>query len=320
VTNEDLALIGKELAGACRQFVTDQIGPLTEQMKAFADRVAAIKDGQDGRDGLDGKDGQKGLDGEPGQPGPAGEPGINGKDGAPGERGEVGPAGAPGQKGLDGAPGAAGADGLPGPKGEPGADGAAGAPGADGKDGRDGLDGKDGAPGRDGADGKSVGLDDIRGAIEVEIARALLDLERRAMDVIQRAVDRIPPPIAGKDGAHGKDGADGFGFEDLQVEFDGERQFTFVGRRGDVSKTFGSFTVPATIHRGVFSEGKTYEKGDGVTWNGSWWVATDTTSAKPGLPTAESRAWLLTVKKGSDGKQGPQGPAGEPPKPVRVNP
>jgi integrin beta 3 len=115
----------------------------------------------------------------------------------------------------------------------------------------------------------------------------------------------------GRDGLHGKDGVDGLGFDDIQVEHDGERGFTFKFVRGDRVKTFGSFTVPATIHRGLFVAGKKYERGDQVTWGGSMWTAMDTTSATPGEKAEASRAWALTAQRGRDGKPGPAGPQGE---------
>jgi hypothetical protein len=72
----------------------------------------------------------------------------------------------------------------------------------------------------------------------------------------------------------------------------------------------GSFAVPAQIYQGVYVEGKAYERGDTVTWGGSQWCAKEATSAKPGAADQSSRAWVLCVKKGSDGKPGPSGKDG----------
>jgi len=69
--------------------------------------------------------------------------------------------------------------------------------------------------------------------------------------------------------------------------------------RGDVTK---EFFVPIVLDRGVYSDGKTYYKGNGVTWSGSFWIAQDETSGvKPGTGAT---AWRLAVKRGADGKQG----------------
>ena len=60
----------------------------------------------------------------------------------------------------------------------------------------------------------------------------------------------------GKDGAAGKDGADGkdgFGFDDLAVDYDGERTFVFRFAQGERVKDF-PFRVPVMIYRGAFRE------------------------------------------------------------------
>jgi hypothetical protein len=85
-------------------------------------------------------------------------------------------------------------DELEARKPEPGQKGDPGIAGVDGKDGRDAV----------------IEYDDILKAVEEVhermVAKHLLDLERRAMDTVQRAVAAIPP---GKPGADGKDGKDG---------------------------------------------------------------------------------------------------------------
>lgn len=236
--------------------------------------------------------------------------------------------------GVDGAPGADGKDGASGKDGQ---DGSPGAPGTDGAPGRDGVDGKsvtisDVRPildaaiaemvvganktlagaiatlpmpkdGRDGADGKSVTPEDLAPMLEGLIAKWALEFERRAQDTLQKAVDRLPVPKDGRDGVDGKDGRDGVGFDDLAVEFDGEKTVTFKLERGEVSKEF-SLVLPVVVDRGIFLEGKAYTAGDAVTWGGSFWVAQKETSAKPDSPDS---GWRLAVKKGRDGKDGRNG-------------
>lgn len=165
--------------------------------------------------------------------------------------------------------------------------------------------------GRDGEDGKSFTLDEVkalvREAVESEQAKWALDFERRAQDTLQRAIDRVPAPRDGKDGQDGRDGKDGLGFDDLQMDYDGQRTFTFSYVRGDVDKSF-SFVMPLLLDRGVFKDGSEYEQGDVVTWGGSMWIAQTDTKAKPGEDTAD---WRLSVKKGRDGKAGDPGKPGE---------
>lgn len=136
---------------------------------SVAERLAAVRDGIDGKDGLDGKEGPPGEPGPPGEAGPKGDqgdmgwPGKDGADGLPGAAGRDGVDGAPGRDGIDGAEGPLGRDGkdgkdgidgLPGRDGIDGKEGPAGRDGKDGIDGAPGHDGIDGAPGRDGLDGK----------------------------------------------------------------------------------------------------------------------------------------------------------------------
>lgn len=104
----------------------------------------------------------------------------------------------------------------------------------------------------------------------------------------------------GRDGTDGRDGQDGLGFDDLSVLHDGERGVTFRFLKGDHVKEF-TVTVPALIYRGVYTEGKTYTKGDVGTWAGATWHCNEPTTLKPGEGT---KAWTLMVKKGRDGKDG----------------
>jgi hypothetical protein len=94
-------------------------------------------------------------------------------------------------------------------------------------------------------------------------------------------------------------GPPGVGFDDLLVEYDGERSFTFKCVRGAVVKELGTFKMPISIYRQVWTDGRTYELGDSVTWAGSEWHCHTTTTTKPG---DGSKAWTLKVKRGRDGK------------------
>jgi integrin beta 3 len=165
-----------------------------------------------------------------------------------------------------------------------------------------GVPGKDGENGKDGQDGASVSLDDVKALLEPELAKWELDFERRAQDLLQKAIDRMPPPKDGADGTNGKDGVDGLGFDDLDVEYDGERSFTISFQRGDQVKAF-AFRAPVVIDRGVFKEGSQYETGDGVTWGRHYWIAQKDTTGKP-EPGSD---WRLAVKSGRDGKDGRDG-------------
>lgn len=122
----------------------------------------------------------------------------------------------------------------------------------------------------------------------------------RALEEI-RNLARIPGPR----------GPDGLGFDDLEVLYDGERGFTFRMAKGDQVKEF-AFKVPIVLDRSVYKDEKTYEKGDGVTFGGSFWIAQK--DNPQGKPQDGSKDWRLAVKRGRNGADGvvrtiaPQGP------------
>lgn len=130
-----------------------------------------------------------------------------------------------------------------------------------------------------------------------------LALGARALHEI-RTLARTPGPR----------GADGLGFDDMSVEHDGERTFTFKLMRGEDVKQF-SFTVPCMIYRSIWQEGS-YQRGDVVTYDGCCWVALKETAARPG--NGNGGVWQMAVKRGRDGKDAlpPAPPA--PAKPVKI--
>lgn len=262
--------IGDAIVATVKQYVADATAALIRRADAHSRRIEELVD-------LTAK-----LDeriaaipaGQKGESGERGEKGDPGRDGADGQAGPAGPAGAPGDRGEKGE------------RGDPGPAGPAG------------------------ADGRSVSVEDVRPIIEAALASAQLDLERRAHEILQRAIDRMPPPkdgtpgrdgVDGRDGAPGKDGRDAFDLADLVIEHDGERTLTVGFRRGaeEVVKTF---RIPAQIDRGVYNIGAGYENGDGVTYGGDYWIAVR--SAEAGDKPGESDAWRLAVRKGRDGRRG----------------
>lgn len=157
------------------------------------------------------------------------------------------------------------------------------------KDGKDGIDGKDG-----------VGL-----------AGALIDRNGELVVTLTDGATKSLGPVVGRDG-EGKPGLDGFGFDDLDVVYDGEKTFTLRFVQGERIKEF-SFAMPVVLDRGVYREGNSYKAGDAVTWAGSVWIAQKETAAKPDA----GNDWRLSVKRGRDGKDGLVKEA-KPAHPVRV--
>lgn len=141
-------------------------------------------------------------------------------------------------------------------------------------------------------------------AVETRIA-AVADVSKDLSAVRERvAVVEVRAQVPGPPGKDGTDGADGIGFDDLTVVQQDERSFAIKAVRGDHTKEIGAARFPVMIHRGVYVEGKSYDRGDVVTWAGSQWHCNEPTATKPG---EGSKAWTLIVKRGRDGKDGVDG-------------
>jgi len=269
-------------------YFSKELKPILSRLKALEGiTLERGKDGQPGEKGLDGKDGkdgqpgEKGLDGKDGKDGQPGEKGLDGKDGKDGQ---------PGEKGLDGKDGK---DGQPGEKGLDGKDGKDGQPGEKGLDGKDGKDGQPGEKGLDGKDGASVSEADIEKIVQARVSSWALDFERRAQEILQKAIAAIPAPKAGVDGK------DGVGFDELSVvQIDGKRlKFLF---KGDGREKEFFVNLPVIVDAGVYAEGKAYTAGDGVTYGGSFWIAQ---SDHPKQAPGKSAEWRLAVKRGRDARE-----------------
>lgn len=211
-------------------------------------------------------------------------------------------------------------DGAPGPAGQPGPAGPAGA---------------------DGRDAEPVSISDVEGLVNraiaalprakdgIGLAGALIDRDGQLVVTLTDGTSKTLGPVVGKDidpaavqamvieevakiprpkdGAKGTDGRDG-SLEQLRLVKAGDRTFRFVFKNGDLVDG-GEFSLPFVLDRGVYDQEKAYEPGDGVTWNGSFWIAQVETTSRPGTPDG-AKAWRLAVKKGNDGREGKIGPTG----------
>lgn len=183
-------------------------------------------------------------------------------------------------------------------------------------------------------DGKSVTVDELRPVVDdvvanaikaipaaedgepgndgVGLAGAMIDRDGNLVVTLSNGETKELGIIVGEDGDPGKPGADGLGFDDLDVVHDGARGFTFRFARGDQVKEF-PFTLPVVLDKGVYKAADDYEPGDGVTYGGSFWIAQEKTQEKPD----SGKGWRLAVKRGRDGKSAPVVAAG-PKEPIRV--
>jgi hypothetical protein len=168
--------------------------------------------------------------------------------------------------------------------------------------------------GEPGKDGKSATVEQVMLAIAEPVAKMIEarvaqipkpkdgesvhrdTVELMVRDAAERLVNAIPRP---------KDGKDGFGLEDFDIVLEG-RSLTMRFSRGDL-KVERVLRVPFFDDKGVYRPETKYEKGDGVTFGGHFWIAKkDDPEFKPGDPAdvvdGEPACWRLAVRRGRDGK------------------
>lgn len=151
-------------------------------------------------------------------------------------------------------------------------------------DGVKGEPGENGKPGRDGLDVK-----DMLRAEGNRLIAVLSDGSTKDLGV-----------FVGKDGNDGNPGRDGMGFDDMKHEIREEGVYLVWERDGVTKEAF----MPVPFYRGVWSKDAGYRAGNNVTWGGSTWIATkDGPSGKPDAPDSD---WMLSNKRGRDGKDAPQ--------------
>ncbi len=134
-------------------------------------------------------------------------------------------------------------------------------------------------------------VDEVAATFERRFSDLALSWERQARDTFDKAADRMPAPKDGRDALP----LDSF---DLTLGDDG-RTVTVKMQAGDtvIEK---SVKIAAVVDRGVFSKDHDgYEKGDGTTYGGCFWIAQK--DAPEGVPGG-SADWRMAVKKGRDGK------------------
>lgn len=134
-------------------------------------------------------------------------------------------------------------------------------------------------------------VDEVAAAFERRFSDLTLSWERQARDTFEKAADRMPKP---KDG---RDAIDVEGF-DLVLSEDG-RTVTVKMQAGEtvVEK---SVKIGAVIDRGTYKHEGQYEKGDGTSYGGSYWIAK--CDNPQGVPGTGETDWRCAVKKGRDGK------------------
>ena len=92
------------------------------------------------------------------------------------------------------------------------------------------------------------------------------------------------------------------------MEFDGDRTLALTFERGTLKKSF-PIALPFLRYEGVYTQGKSYDIGDTVTWAGQLWHCREATITPPG---DASKLWQLCVRKGRDGRDGQDAPGALP--------
>jgi collagen type III alpha len=242
--------------------------------------------------------GEKGETGEKGSIGEKGDPGDRGERGEPGAIGEKGDRGEPGERGIDGERGVAGERGEKGDAGEPGIRGEKGDVGDPGPQGAIGPRGEKGIDGRDGRDALAL---DIASMIEVDKTYPRGSYASHLGGIW----------VARKN-TKGMDGWECIVNGIANVDFDmiDERTAQMKCVRTDGEEIVKTVKMAVVLDRGVYKALSEYEVGDGVTWNGSFWIAKKV--GVLGKPGERNDDWRLSIKRGRDGKDGLKGEKGDP--------
>lgn len=208
---------------------------------------------------------------------------IKAEKGEKGDRGEPGPAGADGKDGKDGD---AGPQGLKGEKGDAG------------EAGRDGMEGP---AGRDALQIDVVDLDPekkYRKNTYATFRGGLLRAYKATEPIADGDIDKAGWQVVVN------------GLDEAAIELaEDSRTVGFAMKMTTGQVVIKQASIPVVLDRGVWKDAA-YEQGDGVTWDGCFWIAQRKTleAEKPG---DKSGAFRLAVKKGRDGRDGLRGEKGE---------
>ena len=145
-----------------------------------------------------------------------------------------------------------------------------------------------------GKDGIAPTADEVAKSMEGLFSAWALGFERKADGVLEKAVDKLRQP------EDGKPGRDAIPLDDFEIQLaeDGRTVKMALKRGEDVIER--SIKIPAILDRGVYKRGQSYEKGDGVSYGGSFWIAQK--DAPEGVP-GSSDDFRLAVKRGRDGRE-----------------
>jgi hypothetical protein len=134
-------------------------------------------------------------------------------------------------------------------------------------------------------------VDEVAATFERRFSDLTLSWERQARDTFEKAADRMPAP---------KNGRDALPLESFDLVLGEDGRTVTVKMMAGETVLEKSVKIAAVIDRGVFKHDGYYEKGDGVSYGGCFWIAK---CDKPqGVPGSGETDWRCAVKKGRDGK------------------
>lgn len=133
-------------------------------------------------------------------------------------------------------------------------------------------------------------VDEVAATFERRFSDLTLSWERQARDTFDKAADRMPKP---------KDGRDALSLDDFELSLGDDGRTVTVKMQAGETVIEKSVKIAAVIDHGTFKPG-TYEKGDGVSYGGSFWIAK--CDNPQGVPGSGETDWRCAVKKGRDGK------------------
>lgn len=134
-------------------------------------------------------------------------------------------------------------------------------------------------------------VEEIAGTFERRFSDLTLSWERQARDTFEKAADRMPKP---------KDGVNALPLESFDLALADDGRTVTVKMQAGETVVEKSVKIAAVIDRDTFKHDGNYEKGDGVSYGGSFWIAK--CDAPKGVPGSGETDWRCAVKKGRDGK------------------
>lgn len=134
-------------------------------------------------------------------------------------------------------------------------------------------------------------VDEVAAPFERRFSDLTLSWERQARDTFEKAADRMPKP---------KDGRDAIPLEGFDLTLDEDGRTLTVKMQAGETVIEKSVKIAAVLDRGIFRHEGNYEKGDGVSYGGSFWIAK--CDNPQGVPGSGETDWRCSVKAGRPGR------------------